>query len=318
MISLAQIFWVLFGIFILGAVFFDLYWQGRRKHEMSSKEAGFWTLGWIGLALFFNFLIYFFLGHEKALEFFTAYLLEKSLSLDNLFVFLVIFSYFDLSVIAQQRVLKLGILGAFIMRAVFIFGGIWLLQRFDFLFYIFGAFLIFMAFKLLFQKGEKINPQRSLFLRIVKKFIPMADDCKENKFCIKDGKFLRFTPLFIALVLIESSDLVFALDSVPAVLAITQDPFLAYTSNAFAILGLRALYFFLITFLPKFIYLEKAIITLLAFVGIKMILNQFYHVPLSFSLLFILSVLIISIIFSLYKLKRNNAVKIEPDSSGEL
>ena len=263
-------------------------------------------MGWIGLALFFNLLIYFFLGHGKALEFFTAYLLEKSLSLDNLFVFLVIFSYFDLSVISQQKVLKLGILGAFLMRAVFIFGGIWLLQRFDFLFYVFGGFLIFTAFKLLFQKGEKINPQKSLFLKIVKKFIPMTDDCKENKFCIKDGKFLRFTPLFIALILIESSDLVFALDSVPAVLAITQDPFLAYTSNAFAILGLRALYFFLITLLPKFIYLEKAIIALLAFVGLKMILNQFYHIPLAFSIGFILSVLIISILLSYKKIKEND------------
>ncbi|MEK9134756.1 MAG: TerC/Alx family metal homeostasis membrane protein [Patescibacteria group bacterium] len=307
MISVSQIFWVLFVIFILGAVIFDLYLQGRRKKELSMREAGFWTLGWIGLALFFNLLIYFFLGHEKALEFFAAYLLEKSLSLDNLFVFLVIFSYFDLSVIAQQKILKLGILGAFLMRAVFIFGGIWLLQRFDFLFYIFGAFLIFTALKLLLQKGEKINPQKSLFLKIVRKFIPMADDCKENKFCIKKEGKLHFTPLFIALILIEGSDLVFALDSVPAVLAITQDPFLAYTSNAFAILGLRALYFFLITFLPKFIYLEKAIIALLAFVGLKMILNQFYHIPLAFSIGFILSVLIISILLSYKKLKENES-----------
>ncbi len=308
MISLAQIFWILFVIFILGAVFFDLYIQGRRKRELSSREAGFWTLGWIGLALFFNLLIYFFLGHGKALEFFTAYLLEKSLSLDNLFVFLVIFSYFDLPIISQQRVLKLGILGAFLMRALFIFGGIWLLQRFDFLFYIFGGFLIFSALKLLFQKGEKIDPQKSLFLRIIKKFIPITDDCKENKFFIKNGKALCLTPLFIVLILIESSDLVFALDSVPAVLAITQDPFLAYTSNAFAILGLRALYFFLVTLLPKFIYLEKAIITLLAFVGLKMIFNQFYHIPLILSLSFILAVLIISILLSFKKLRENKNV----------
>ena len=162
MISTVQIFWILFSVFILGAVIFDLYIQGRRKKEMSSKEAGFWTLGWIGLALFFNLLIYFFLGHEKAFEFFTAYLLEKSLSLDNLFVFLVIFSYFNLSVVSQQKVLKLGILGAFLLRALFIFGGIWLLQKFDFLFYLFGAFLIFAAFKLLIQKGEKIDPHKNL------------------------------------------------------------------------------------------------------------------------------------------------------------
>ena len=272
---------------------------------MSSKEAGFWTLGWIGLALFFNLLIYFFLGHEKAFEFFTAYLLEKSLSLDNLFVFLVIFSYFNLPIVSQQKVLKLGILGAFLMRALFIFGGIWLLQKFDFLFYIFGAFLIFTAFKLLVQKGEKIDPQKNLFLKIVKKLIPVEENCKEDKFFIRRGKTICLTPLFLALILIESADLVFALDSVPAVLAITQDPFLAYTSNAFAILGLRALYFFLVTLLPKFIYLEKAIIALLAFVGFKMIFNQIYHIPLAFSLVFILTVLAISILLSWLKLRKN-------------
>jgi tellurite resistance protein TerC len=294
MINLSQIFWILFSVFILGAVFFDLYFQGRRKRELSTKEAGFWTLGWIGLALFFNLLIYFFLGHGKAIEFFTAYLLEKSLSLDNLFVFLVIFSYFDLSVISQQKVLKLGILGAFLMRAIFIFGGIWLLQKFDFLFYIFGAFLVFTAFKLLVQKGEKIDPQKSRFLKIVKKFVPVEETCKEDRFLVKKGKALCLTPLFIALILIESSDLVFALDSVPAVLAITQDPFLAYTSNAFALLGLRALYFFLVT--------------LLAFIGFKMIFNQIYHIPLVFSLIFILAVLVISISLSFRKIKSNKNV----------
>lgn len=310
MASLSQTFWILFIVFILGAVIFDLYIQGRRKKEFSTKEAGLWTLAWISLALFFNLLIYFFLGHEKALEFFTAYLLEKSLSLDNLFVFLVIFSYFDLSIISQQKVLKWGILGAFLMRAAFIFGGIWLLDKFHFLFYFFGAFLIFTAVKLLFQKGEKIDPQKNLFLRIVKKIIPVAGECKENKFFakIEGRKTACLTPLFIALILIESSDLVFALDSVPAVLAITRDPFLAYTSNAFAILGLRALYFFLVTLLPKFVYLEKAIVALLAFVGIKMILSQFYHIPLGFSLFFILFVLAVSILMSFKKLKENRNI----------
>ena len=275
---------------------------------MTSREAGFWTLGWIGLALLFNLLIYFFLGHGKAIEFFTAYLLEKSLSLDNLFVFLVIFSYFNLPVISQQKVLKLGILGAFLMRAAFIFGGIWFLQKFDFLFYVFGAFLVFTALKLLVQKGKKIDPQKSLFLKIVKKFVPVNESPEEDRFFIKRGKTFCITPLFMALILIESSDLVFALDSVPAVLAITRDPFLAYTSNAFAILGLRALYFFLITLLPKFVYLEKAIIILLAFVGFKMIFNQLYHIPLVFSLVFILAVLVASASLSFKKIRENRNV----------
>lgn len=306
MIFSLGIFWTIFFIFIIGAVVFDLFIQGGRKKELSTKEAGFWTLGWVALALFFNVLIYFFLGHGKALEFLTAYLLEKSLSLDNLFVFLVIFSYFDLSVISQRKVLKWGILGAFIMRAFFIFGGIWLLGKFDFLFYIFGAFLIFTAFKLLFQKGEKIEPEKNIFLRIVKKIVPVAENCKENKFLtrVEGRRFLCLTPLFISLILIESADIVFALDSVPAVLSITQDPFIAYTSNAFAVLGLRALYFFLVTLLPKFIYFEKAVIILLAFVGVKMISQDFLHIPMVFSLGFILSVLIASILLSWKKIKK--------------
>src|SRR3989344_4086390 len=165
--------WVLFFVFILGAVFFDLFLLGRRKQALSLKQAVVWTALWILLALLFNLLIYFFLGFERALEYLTAYLLEKSLSLDNLFVFLVIFSYFDLPLISQHKVLKWGILGAFLMRAAFIFGGIWVLKEFDFLFYIFGGFLIFSAFKLLLQKEKKIDPQKNLFLRIVKKFTPL-------------------------------------------------------------------------------------------------------------------------------------------------
>jgi len=304
----SQIFWILFSVFILGAAFFDLYLQDKRKKELTSKEAGLWTLVWIGLALFFNILIYFFLGHDKAAEFLTAYLLEKSLSLDNLFVFLVIFSYFDLAVISQQKVLKLGILGAFLMRAVFIFGGIWLLREFSWLFYVFGAFLIFTALKLFFQKGEKIDPQKNLFLRMARKIVPIEDDHKEDKFFVRKEKTVYLTPLFLALILIESSDLVFALDSVPAVLAITQDPFIAYTSNAFAILGLRALYFFLVTLLPKFVYLEKAIIIILSFVGFKMIFNQKYHIPMQFSLGFIVLVFLLSILFSYRKIKKDQNV----------
>ena len=298
------IFWILFLIFILGAVIFDLFLLGKRKRELSLKEAALWTLLWISLALFFNLLIYFFLGSEKALEFLTAYLLEKSLSLDNLFVFLVIFSFFDLSLISQQKVLKWGILGAFLMRAIFIFGGIWLLKSFDFLFFAFGAFLIYSGLKLLFQKEKKIDPQKNWFLKIAKKFVRITDDMKDGRFCFREpGLGFCITPLFITLILIESADLVFALDSVPAVLAVTQDPFLAYTSNAFAILGLRALYFVLVKLLPKFVYLKNAIIVLLIFVGLKMILHQSYPISITFSLAFILITITISILLSLRKSK---------------
>ena len=301
---ITQIFWILFFVLILGAVIYDLWIQGKRKKELSLKEAGLWTIAWISLALLFNLLIYFFFGQGKALEFLTAYLLEKSLSLDNLFVFLVIFSYFDLPILFQQKVLKLGILGAFVMRAVFIFGGIWLLSSFHFLFYIFGAFLIYSGIKLIFQKTEKIEPEKNLFLRIVRKVVPLVDDLKKGKIFIKKEGKICLTSLFAILILIESSDLIFALDSVPAVLAITQDPFIAYTSNAFAILGLRALYFFLVGFLPKFIYLKRGITILLIFIGLKMVLSNVYHLSLVFSLSIILLIIGLSIILSLIKQKQ--------------
>jgi len=292
--------WLLFFIFILGAAGYDLFRLGGRKKEMGLREAGLWTVAWITLAIVFGILIFFIQGGDDALDYFTAYLLEKSLSLDNLFVFLVIFSYFDLGFLSQQKVLKWGILGAFLMRAIFIFGGIWLLQTFRFLFYFFGAFLIFSAFKLLVQKEEKIDPQKNLFLRFVRKILPLSPS-QENRFFIRGGLERGFTTLFLVLLLIESSDLVFALDSVPAVLAVTQNPFLAYTSNGFAILGLRALYFFLIGFLPKFIYLKKGIVILLAFIGTKMLLSDLVHIRSIYSLIIVFIIIVVSIILSLVR-----------------
>ena len=296
-------FWLLFFVFVLGASFFDLYWQTRKGQTFSLKKAGFWTAVWISLALFFNLLVYLFIGSEKAVEFLTAYLLEKSLSLDNLFVFLVIFSYFNLSIPFQQKVLKWGILGAFLMRAVFIFGGIWLLQNFHFLFFVFGGFLVFSGVKLFFQKEEKVEPEKNFFLKFVKRFAPISDDHKCGNFFKKTGNTTCLTPLFVVLLLIESSDLIFAVDSVPAVLAITNDPFIAYTSNAFAILGLRALYFLIAGFLPKFIYLKRGVMALLVLIGLKMILSQWWHIPIGLSLLLILFVLTFSISLSLIKKK---------------
>jgi len=294
-------FWLLFCVFILGASFFDLYWQTKKNHKFSLKRAGFWTVIWISLALFFNLLIYLFMGSDKALEFLTAYLLEKSLSLDNLFVFLITFSYFNLGIPAQQKILKWGILGAFLMRAVFIFGGIWLLQNFHFLFFIFGGFLIFSGIQMFFHKEEKVEPEKNLFLRLVKKFAPISNNHECGNFFTKENAKMCLTPLFVVLLLIESSDLIFAIDSVPAVLAVTSDPFIAYTSNAFAILGLRALYFLVAGFLPKFIYLKKGVTVLLVLVGFKMILSQWWHIPIALSLLLILFVLIFSILISLIK-----------------
>lgn len=297
--------WLFFFLFIFGAAIFDLFLLGKRKKALSLKESSFWTLAWIFLALLFNLLIYFSLGSQLALEYLTAYLLEKTLSLDNLFVFLIIFSYFNLPSLAQQKVLKWGILGAFLMRAIFIFGGIWLVQTFDFLFYIFGIFLIFSALRLFFQKEKKVRPEKNKLLKLIQKFIKLTKETKENKFFVKKLKRgLLITPLVPALILIENSDLIFALDSVPAVLSITQLPFIAYTSNAFAILGLRALYFVLANILTKFIYLRKGVIVLLIFIGLKLILHHLYPIPTIFSLGFILIVFFISIFLSLIKIRK--------------
>ena len=307
------IFWILFFIFILGAAGFDLFLHGRNR-ELSLKEASVWTLIWISLAVFFGLLIYLFLGHEQALEYFTAYLLEKSLSLDNLFVFLVIFSFFDLPITGQQKVLKWGIFSAFILRAVFIFGGIFLLNKYDFLFYFFGAFLVYTGIKMILRKEKNINPQKNLFLKYIKKLIPVTDDIEGEKFFIKKpGLGHHVTPLFLALILIESSDVLFATDSVPAVLAVTQNPFIAYTSNAFAILGLRALYFLLANLLPRFVHLKKGIIIILIFIGFKMILSEasLIQIPLSFSLIFILVTISASVLLSFFKNKKSNNIGIE-------
>ena len=184
--AISQIFWILFLILILGAAFFDLFLTERKKRALSLKQAVFWTGLWIGLALLFNLLIYFFFGSEKALEYFTAYLLEKSLSLDNLFVFLIIFSFFDLSLFSQRKVLKWGILGAFLMRAIFIFGGIWLLKSFNFLFFVFGAFLIYSGIRLLLRKERKIDPQKNWFLRIARRFTRISTDMKDSKFYFRE------------------------------------------------------------------------------------------------------------------------------------
>ena len=293
------IFWIIFNVFVLLMLALDLGVFHRKSHEVSVKEALTWTFVWIFLSLIFNVILYFWKGQQQALEFFTGYLVEKALSVDNIFVFIMIFTYFQIPTKYQHKVLFWGILGALIMRVIFIFAGVALLERFHFTIYIFGALLIFTGIKMFNHSNSKINPEKNPVLKFFKKFMPVTQTLHEDKFFTKiDGKRYA-TPLFLVLILVETTDLIFAVDSIPAILAITQDQFIVYTSNVFAILGLRSLYFALAGIIHRFWLLSYGLAIVLVFVGIKMILIDFYKIPIEWSLLFIATIITTSILFSL-------------------
>jgi tellurite resistance protein TerC len=276
----------------------------RKAHVIQIREALLWSGFWIALALLFNLSIYFWRGPETALEFLTGYLIEKSLSVDNLFVFLLIFSYFDVPPLYQHKVLFWGILGALIMRAIFIAAGITLIQAFHWVIYLFGIFLILTGIKLAFHKEREIHPERNPVIRIFRRLMPVSDQYDGDKFVVKkSGKFL-FTPLFIVLLMIETTDVIFAVDSIPAILAITLDPFIVYTSNVFAILGLRALYFALAGMLRLFHHLHYGLSAILVLVGIKMLLADIYKIPTVIALGLIAGILLLSIIASIVQPRR--------------
>ena len=299
------IFWILFNAFVLLMLVLDLGIFHRKTHEVSLKEALTWTFIWISLALVFNAIIYFWRGRQQALEFFTGYLIEKALSVDNIFVFIMIFTYFQIPSKYHHKVLFWGILGALVMRAVFIFAGVALIEKFHFTIYIFGALLIYTGFKMFNHNNTKIEPEKNPLIRLFKKFIPVTPHLQEDNFFVKlNGK--RFTtPLFLVLILIETSDLIFAVDSIPAILAITQDQFIVYTSNVFAILGLRSLYFALAGVVHRFWLLSLGLAVVLIFVGIKMLLIDLFKIPIEWSLIFIAFIITGSIFLSL-KIQRTN------------
>lgn len=293
------IFWVVFNVFVLLMLALDLGVFHRKSHEVTLKEALTWTFVWIVLALIFNLIIFFWRGRQQALEFFTGYLVEKALSVDNIFVFIMIFTYFQIPSKYQHKVLFWGIIGALIMRVIFIFAGVALLEKFHFTIYIFGALLIFTGYKMFKQNHSKIDPEKNPVIRFVKKFIPVTTTLHGDKFFTTlDGRRYA-TPMFLVLMLIETTDLIFAVDSIPAILAITQDQFIVYTSNVFAILGLRSLYFALAGIVHRFWLLSYGLAVVLVFVGLKMMLIDFYKIPIELSLLFIASVITGSIILSL-------------------
>jgi tellurite resistance protein TerC len=271
----------------------------RRAHEVSTREAAVWTVVWVTLSLLFNVGVYYRFGPERGLEFLTGYLIEEALSVDNLFVFLVLFSYFAVPARLQHRVLFWGILGALVMRASFIFAGAALIQKFHWVMYIFGAFLLFTGVKLLSHSGGDVDPERNPALRVFRRLVRSVPDYRGASFVVKrEGKWYA-TPLLMVLFVVEVTDIVFAVDSIPAVFAVTTDPFIVYTSNIFAILGLRALYFLLAGMMGKFRYLKVGLGLVLAFVGVKMLVVDVVKVPIALSLAVIGGSLVLSVAASL-------------------
>jgi tellurite resistance protein TerC len=296
--------WVAFNIFVLAMLALDLGFFHRKAHVIKIKEALLWSGAWIALALLFNLGIYFWRGSETALEFLTGYLIEKSLSVDNIFVFLLIFSYFGVPSLYQHKVLFWGILGALIMRALFIVAGITLIEKFHWTIYIFGAFLILIGIKMALQKERKLRPERNPALKLFRRWVPVTEEYVEGKFFVRRLGHSFATPLLIVLIVVETTDIIFAVDSIPAILAITLDPFIVYTSNVFAILGLRALYFALAGIMELFHHLHYGLSAVLVFVGIKMLLSDLYKIPVSVALSVVAGILLISVVTSILDKKK--------------
>jgi len=293
-------FWVGFNAFVILMLSLDLGIFHRKTHKVPVKEAAIWTAVWISLAMIFMGIIYFDMGKVKALEFLTGYVIEYSLSVDNIFVFIMIFSYFAVDDRYQHKVLFWGILGALIMRAIFIFAGVALINKFHWIIYIFGGFLIITGIRMLFQRDTAVDPEKNPLVRFFKKILPITDTNDGARFFIRKDNKLFATPLFLVLVIIETSDLIFAVDSIPAILAITQDSFIVYTSNIFAILGLRSLYFAISGIMEYFRFLKIGLAFVLAFVGLKMVVSGFdFKIPIVYSLLTIISILAVSVLASL-------------------
>lgn len=295
--------WVGFTVFVLALLALDLGVFHRKAHKVSVREALVWTGVWVGLALVFNAGVYYLYGAERALEFLSGYVIEKALSVDNIFVFVVVFGAFAVPAALQHRVLFWGILGALVMRAVFIVLGAALLQRFHWMIYIFGAFLVVTGIRLFFEKGEGVDPKRNPLFRLFRYLVPSVEDYRGARFTVVEGGKRYATPLLLVLVSIEATDLVFAVDSIPAIFAVTTDPFIVYTSNVFAILGLRSLYFALAGMMEKFHYLKVGLSGVLVFVGAKMLLSELYPIPIAVSLTIIVLILGASVAASLLRPK---------------
>jgi len=306
--------WVGFNVFVLAMLALDLGVFHRTAHAVTVKEAAIWSGVWISLAMLFNVGLYFFwdtlspnsgyTNSEAALAFFTGYLIEKSLSVDNIFVFVLVFTYFAVPAIYQHRVLFWGILGALIMRGILIAVGATLIKEFHWIIYVFGGFLIFTGIKMALHRNQELKPDQNPLVRLFRRFVPVTETYEGDKFFVRRAGVLMATPLFLVLLVVESTDLVFAVDSIPAIFAVTDNPFLVYTSNVFAILGLRSLYFVLAGVMDKFYYLKIGLSAVLTFVGIKMVLVDIYKIPVPISLGVIASILTVAVVASLLRARR--------------
>jgi tellurite resistance protein TerC len=294
-------FWIGFHVFVFMMLALDLGVFHRDTHKVPVKEAVIWSAVWITFALLFNVFIYIYSGYNKvvALEFLTGYVIEYSLSIDNIFVFILIFSYFAVNDKYQHKILFWGIIGALLMRGIFIFTGVALINRFHWIVIIFGGFLVFTGIRMLIQKETEVDPEKNPMVRFFRKFLPVSQTLHGDKLFIRQKGRLYATPLFLVLLIIESSDLIFAVDSIPAILAISKDIFIVYTSNIFAILGLRSLYFAIAGIMGYFRYLKVGLAFVLSFVGMKMLGSYFhFEIPIVISLLIIITILLISIFAS--------------------
>jgi tellurite resistance protein TerC len=322
--------WVGFNLFVLAMLALDLGVFHRESHEVSVKEATIWSVVWISLAMVFNTIIFFFWNQmmpgsdysnsEAGLAFLTGYLIEKSLSVDNIFVFVLIFTYFAVPKQYQHRVLFWGIIGALLMRGIMIGLGAALIKEFHWIIYIFGAFLIFTGIRMAFHKNEELHPEDNPLIKLFRRFMKVTESYQGDKFFVRKAGVLMATPLFLVLLMVETTDLIFAVDSIPAIFAVTQDPFLVYTSNVFAILGLRSLYFVLAGVINKFHYLKLGLAVVLTFVGIKMLLiDTAYKIPTGISLGVVAIILFIAVIASIIRDRQiaanPGAAEIEPSAS---
>lgn len=301
MLSQTAWLWLGFNIFVLIMLALDLGVFHRRTHAVSVREAALWSAVWILLALLFNAGIYLFSGPDYALQFFTGYLIEKSLSVDNIFVFILLFAAFRIPVVYQHRILFWGVFGALVMRGVLILLGTTLLDTFHWMIYLFGAFLLFAGIRMALSKEMHGDPEKNPLLKLMRRIFPVTDDFVGERFWVRRAGRIMLTPLLLTLVVIETTDLIFALDSIPAIFAITQEPFLVYTSNVFALLGLRSLYFVFADAMKRFSYLKVGLAIVLCFVGVKMILADLYHIPTLLSLAVIASILTVAMLASVWR-----------------
>jgi len=298
--------WIAFNALVALLLWLDLFVFNRHSHTISMKQAAYWCVGWASVALLFNGLIWHVLGRASAMEFLAGYVVEYSLSMDNMFVFVAIFSYFHTPPEHQPRVLRWGILGAVVMRLILIFSGVALINRFRWMLYVFGVILVYTGIKMCGQGEEKIDPGANPVLKLFKRLMPFDDSYTGENFIRCVNGVWHATPLLATVIVIEASDLLFAVDSIPAVIAITRDPFIVYSSNVFAILGLRSLYFLLAGMMGMFRFLKYGIALILCFVGVKMLLSDFYHIPIGVTLAVVCCTLGLSVLLSAM-LRKNEA-----------